>query len=308
MPNRYCKQNWRRIAQRLAAIGLGFVAILSATTTFAQIPALLQPANPETHVGKIIFVELVSPDLNVAKQFYSGLFGWTFQMAKVGAADYAQAFMNGYPVAGLIQKPIQNNALRQSAWLTFISTANVDAATTIAKQHGAKILREPRDVPNRGRQAVLSDPQGAVFALLTSSSGDPANTLAEPGEWIWSSLISSDPDNGAAFYQDLFDYEIFEMPAPEGEQHLIFATKNYARASANSIPVNGSNRHSHWLNYVRVVDADAMSAKVVALGGHVLVEPRLDRHGGKLAVVSDPAGAPFGLLEWSEEQIKEIAK
>jgi len=36
------------------------------------------------------------------------------------------------------------------------------------------------------------------------------------------------------------------------------------------------------------------------LGGRVLVEPRIDRHGGRIAVVADPSGAPVGLMEWSD--------
>jgi len=40
----------------------------------------------------------------------------------------------------------------------------------------------------------------------------------------------------------------------------------------------------------------------------VLVEPRVDRHGGKVAVVADPTGAPFGLLEWSDTENKEVTK
>jgi len=50
------------------------------------------------------------------------------------------------------------------------------------------------------------------------------------------------------------------------------------------------------------------TAKAVALGGRVLVEPRLDRHGGKLAVVADPMGAPFGLIEWPDTEGKEVSK
>lgn len=197
---------------------------------------------------------------------------------------------------------------RQPAWLSFIAVRDVDAAKTIALQHGAKVLFEPNDVQNRGREAVFSDPQGAVFAVLASSSGDPADVLAAPGEWIWSSLITSNPDAGAAFYQALFDYEIFELPAEAGAQHLMMASDNYARASANSLPANKHNAHSHWLNYVRVNDAVSMAAKVVALGGRVLVEPRIDRHGGKVVVVADPAGAPFGLLEWPSNETKEVNK
>jgi predicted enzyme related to lactoylglutathione lyase len=66
--------------------------------------------------------------------------------------------------------------------------------------------------------------------------------------------------------------------------------------------------HPHWLNFVRVEDAVKMTAKTVALGGRVLVEPRLDRHGGKVAVVADPLGAPFGLLEWPDTESKEVTK
>jgi len=299
---------FQRFGRGVFTLALGVVMSVHMVASTAQVPALLQPTNPETHPGKIIFAELITPDLTSAKQFYSGLFGWTFQTTRVGSADYAQAYMNGYPVAGIIQKTVPSNEHRQSAWLTFISTRNVDATKTIALQHGAKVLVEPKDVPNRGRQAVFADPQGATFAVLSSTSGDPADSLAEPGEWIWSSLISSDPENGAAFYQALFNYEIFETEPTINSQHLIMASTKYARASANSLPANGLNRHSHWINYVRVVDATAMSAKVVSLGGHVLVEPRVDRDGGRVAIVSDPSGAPFGLLEWTGTDMKEANK
>ena len=66
--------------------------------------------------------------------------------------------------------------------------------------------------------------------------------------------------------------------------------------------------HPHWLNYVRVEDAVKTAARVVALGGRMLVEPRLDRQGGKVAVVADPLGAPFGLLEWPDTERKEVSK
>jgi hypothetical protein len=51
-----------------------------------------------------------------------------------------------------------------------------------------------------------------------------------------------------------------------------------------------------------------MNARVVALGGRVLVDPRVDRHGGKLTVVADPTGAPFGLIEWPDYDSKEVTK
>ena len=98
------------------------------------------------------------------------------------------------------------------------------------------------------------------------------------------------------------------MPADRNVTHLMLASDGYARASANSTPAGATGVHPHWLNYVRVEDAAAMAIKVVALGGKVLVEPRVDRHGGKLAVVADPSGAVFGLLEWTDSQTKEVTQ
>jgi predicted enzyme related to lactoylglutathione lyase len=57
-----------------------------------------------------------------------------------------------------------------------------------------------------------------------------------------------------------------------------------------------------------VDDAAQASAKVTALGGRVIVEPREDRHGGKIAVVADPQGAHFGLMEWPDTESKEATK
>lgn len=292
----------------LLALFLGASPSLPTGAQSLQFPALVTPPSQEHHVGKVIFVELVTPDLTTTKQFYSGLFGWTYRDLQAGATQYAEILLDGRPIGGLLQRPFPAGGRRQPEWLSFFSVADVDVAKTIALQHGAKMLFGPRGFPDRGREAVLADPQGAVFAILASSSGDPPDFLAVPGEWIWSSLITSDPDAGAAFYQMLFDYDVFELPASAGAQHLLLASHNYARASVNSLPAAGSKIQPYWLNYVRVEDTAKAVAKVKALGGRVLVEPWVDRHGGKVAVVADPVGAPFGLLEWPDTESKEISK
>ena len=296
----------RFLRQGLLVILLGVVCAVPVMAAPIQLPAIVEPASQEHHVGKVIFVELVTPDLAAAKKFYAGLFGWTFHDIQAGGIQYAEAFLDGHSVAGLIHKNLPANEHRQPAWLTFFAVGDVDATKKVALQNAAKVLFEPHSIPDRGREAVFADPQGAVFAVLASSSGDTSDVLAEPGEWIWTSLITSDPDAGAAFYQKLFDYEIFELPASVGAQHLLLASDNYARASVNSL--HKPNAHPHWLNYVRVEDAVKMTAKVVELGGRVVVTPRIDRHGGKVAVVADPMGAHFGLLEWTEADSKEVPK
>ena len=293
---------------RRHAVGVAMLCWAGLTAAAAQaprLPPLVDPPSAEHHVGKFIFSELVTPDLPAAKRFYGGLFGWSFQDMRYGPVSYAEASLDGHPVAELIHKPIRAGEQRQPAWLSLVAVSDADAARTMAVTHGARVLSEPHERSGLGRVAVFADPQGAVFGVLASSSGDPPEMLAAPGEWIWRSLFSRDPDADAAFYQTLFDYEVFDLPrSSEGDavQHQILASGDYARASSNALQPTWTHTHPHWLAYVRVIDATQAVARAVVLGGRVLLAPRPDRHGGQLAIVADPQGAPVGLLEWPDEQ------
>jgi len=292
----------------LSSLLLSVFSILNAGAASFELPPLNSPVGAEHHIGKVIWADLVTPDLAAAEHFYAGLFGWTFQTIHTGDSEYAVALVNGRPVGGLFQKPIRAGEHQQSAWLTFIAVRDVETAKKAALSGGAKVLSDSRNYPARGRQAVLSDPQGATFAILASSSGDTPDFLAAPGEWIWSSLLVKDPDTEVAFYQNVFSYDAFDLASDDGLQHVILSSDDFARASVNSLPADSARRRAHWLNFVRVDSAADTVAKVVQAGGRVLVEPHVDRHGGQVAVVADPAGAPFGLMEWTNSDSKAEPK
>lgn len=291
----------------LAAL-LGVAMMATAAAATFVLPPLVEPASGEHHTGKVIWTDLVTPDIAGAKRFYGELFGWTFNDIHSADSDYAVALLDGRPVGGLFQPTVRGGEQRQPAWLTFISVRDVAEAARNIVSHGGKMLSPPRSYANRGRQAVVADPQGAVFAVLQSSSGDPQDVLAAPGEWIWSSVITRDPDTDAAFYQNVFGYDVFEIPSDDDSKHMLLSSDDYARASLNALPAGAAKRHPHWLNFLRVTSATDTAARVEGLGGRVLVKPFPDRHGGLVAVVADPAGAPFGLLEWTDGDSKEGAK
>jgi predicted enzyme related to lactoylglutathione lyase len=267
-----------------------------------QLPGIGGVAS-EHHPGKIIWADLVTPDMAAAQRFYGGMFGWTFETVHVRGIEYSVASLGKQPVAGILQKPLPKDEHRQPAWLTFISVSDVDAAERSALGHGAKSVSKPTSYAGRGREAVLADPDGAVFAVLASSKGDPPDVLAAPGEWIWSSLLAQDPDREATFYQAIFRYDLYDLPRDDGAEHVILSSDDYARAGVNPLP-SGGHRRPHWLNFIRVLSADDAVAKAVQLGGKVLVQPFEDRHGGNIAVIADPAGAPLGVMEWTDTDSK----
>jgi predicted enzyme related to lactoylglutathione lyase len=282
-------------------------AAIAAPGPAVVLPALTQPPSGEHHVGKVIWADLVTPDLDAAKRFYGALFGWSFRDVP-GDSKYTLVLSDDQPLGGIFQKAVPPGQSAQPAWLTFLGVRDVNVARAIALQHGGTVLVKPHDFPQRGRQAVLADPDGAVFAVLAARGGDPSDYLAEPGQWIWSSLLVKDPEQELAFYKSLFGYDVYDL-ADEGDpQHYILASDGYARAGLNALPVDSMRRHPHWLNFVRVTDAAGSARKAVELGGRVLVEPRIDRHGGQLAVLADPSGAVFGVMEWSDSDTKREAQ
>jgi uncharacterized protein len=276
-----------------------------------ELPPVVQPASGEYHPGKVIWTDLVTPDLAGAKRFYGGLFGWTFDDLRIGDADYAVAMLDGSPVAGVVQRPLHPGEQRQPYWLTFFAVRDARGAARAIQADGGMMLSPLRDHAQRGRQAVFRDPQGAVFAILQSSSGDPPDVLAAPSDWIWSALITRDPDTDAAFYQKVFGYEVFEMPenaegdGGDGAEHLVLSSDQFARASVNPFPGRAAGAYPHWIDLVRVGSAADAAARAKQLGGRVLVEPHRGRSGNIVALLADPAGAPFGVMEWTGTQRQE---
>src|ERR1700722_5749146 len=129
---------------RLALPGIAFavlfcVAGLSmARAAEFELPALNNPPSTEHHLGKMVWADLVTPDLAAAEKFYGGLFGWTFRRIRAGSSDYAVAMLDGRPIAGVVEKPIRSGERQQPAWLTFLAADDVEGVKRAAVAHGAK--------------------------------------------------------------------------------------------------------------------------------------------------------------------------
>jgi predicted enzyme related to lactoylglutathione lyase len=307
-----------QLAGVLAALCLGAASVAANAAgpggPGLSLPPLTQPASGEHHIGKVVWADLVTPDVEGAKRFYGQLFGWAFRDVP-GDPNYTVAWLDDQAVAGIYLKSIPAGEQHQPSWLTFLAVKDVKRAAKAATAQGGKVLVQPVSFPHRGRQAVLADPDGAVFAVLAAEGGDPPDYLAAPGQWIWSSVLVSDPKRETAFYHTLFGYEIFDLASDSAAhdgaaadtpgQHYVLASDDYARAGLHALPADAMKRHPHWMNFVRVTDATVAAQKAVALGGKVLVEPHPDRHGGQVAILADPTGAPFGVMEWTETDTQQ---
>jgi len=117
-------------------------------------------ANPFVHL------ELSTPDISAAKEFYGKLFNWTFEDNDMGDGVVYSTFKpESGPGGGIFSMPgIPVD------WLPYIGVEDLKAATEKATSLGAKLVRGPQEVPGHGWFSVLIDPTGATIALWQATA------------------------------------------------------------------------------------------------------------------------------------------
>jgi len=142
----------------------------------------------------------------------------------------------------------------------------------------------------------------AVAALAVAGAGAigaghppaAAADAVEPGRFVWRDLMTKDMAAAKQFYGELFHWR-FEN-ARRGDHPYVLA-RSSTTPVAGIVDISGNaDAGSQWLSYMSVADVDKSVAFVQAERGKVLVEPR-DLPIARVAVVTDPEGAPLGLAQ-----------
>lgn len=288
-------RRYRSSTMCLAAVVLLIGVSVATSEDAAALPPLTTVVGNPRLPGKFVWADLVTDDVPAARRFYQQLFGWTF----LERGNYSIAHNDERPLGGMFQRPRPKDRAAVPRWFGYVSVPSVERAQNAAIKLGGKVIAPPRTMPKRGEQAVLADPEGAVFGVIKSTSGDPEDFLAEPGDWIWIELLSRDARKAGEFYRSVAGYEIVENTSAR-ENDYVFVSKGYARAAARTIPADQTKVWPTWLLFVRVKSVSVALVRTRELGGKVLLEPRADLFDGKLAVIADPTGAAIGILEWPE--------
>ena len=283
----------------MAALLLGFCCQISAGDMPELPPLTTVHGNPRLP-GKFVWADLVTDDAAAARQFYARLFGWTFQ----DLGNYTIGANDERPLCGIFQRPRPKDRVAEPRWFGYLSVGSVERAQRAVIKAGGRVLAEPQKLPKRGEQAVFADPEGAVFGVVKSSSGDPEDFLAEPGDWIWIQLLSRDARQAADFYRSACGYEIVENTEGNRASDYVLVSEGYARATVRTIRSTRAQLQPTWLPFVRVKNVGESVALATQLGGRVVVEPRAEVFEGKVAVVADPTGAAVGVMEWQEGLLK----
>jgi uncharacterized protein len=250
--------------------------------------------------GVPMWIDLGTSDLEAAGRFYASLFGWEFQSAGPDAGGYGFFMLRGKMVAGA--GPLMSEQ-QPVAWSTYIHSADVEATAARARQAGGTVMVEPMDVMDAGRMAFVLDSTGAAIGVWQPKSHAGAELANEPGAFAWNELATRDVEGAKAFYQAVFDWDAHTRDMGAGAMYTEFQVGGRSVAGMRAMDADYPPQvPAHWLVYFAVADADAAVSTASEQGGRVVVPP-MDVEPGRLAVLSDPQGAPFAVIAMREAPV-----
>jgi predicted enzyme related to lactoylglutathione lyase len=256
--------------------------------------------NPE---GDFIWYELMTTDPEGAKAFYDAVVGWDIGE---GAPEF-----NGYRMIGRSDGgsaggvlPLTDEMQQHGAhpiWLGYVNVADVDDALRSIEAAGGKTQMPATDIPNVGRIAMVTDPQGAPFYIMKpippagqEKARSDVFSPDQPGRASWNELSTTDPAAARAFYGEQFGWgtdEFMDM-GEMGQYRFIDHHGQRLGALCGTMP----GGHAKWRYYFRVPSISAAKDIAEAGGATIAMGPHEVPSGDWIIIGTDPQGAEFALV------------
>jgi hypothetical protein len=256
-------------------------------------------AGIERHpAGVFCWVELGTTDVDAAKSFYGGLFGWTADdMPMEPGHSYTMLKLAGLELGAMYK--LTEQMLAQGVppnWMLYVNVVSVDETIAGIPEAGGQVVTGPFDVFDAGRMAVIRDPQGAVFSLWQANKHIGIRIAGAVGTLCWSELATTDRAGAAAFYTKVFGWtaKINRMGLAEYTQWMVGE-----RPAGGMIEMTEEwhGAPPHWMPYFLVDDCDESADRATELGGAVVVPGTDVPDIGRFAVLRDPQGAHFSIFK-----------
>lgn len=248
--------------------------------------------------GTFCWADLTTVDADLAKDFYTRLFGWTcLDVPADQEGVYTMFQKDGKNVCAVYA---MDDETRQQGvpphWTSYISVTDADRAADKAQQLGGTVLAPAFDVMHVGRMAAIQDPTGAVVFLWEPKAHIGAEIVGEPNALCWHELQTYDTEAAEAFYTGLFGWTATTETNALGIPYTEFSNRQGAVAGMLSIGPEWGDVPPNWGVYFAVDDCDAALGRAEAAGGSVVV-PAMDiPKVGRFAVLRDRQGAHFSVI------------
>lgn len=241
--------------------------------------------------GLFGWVDLAATDVDAAKAFYEGLFGWeTEDIPTPMGPAYTMCRLDGQTVAGIGPQP-PGMAGMPSTWSSYVLVEDADAVCAAVPGAGGHVVMPAMDIMTEGRMAMVADPSGAVCGLWQPRDHEGAEVFNVPGSLTWNELQTRDLDAACAFYATVFGWRWED--AEDGYRVAMLDVKagdDKSNAGAMTMPPGVPDEvPSYWAVYFAVADCDEGVARAEQLGASVFL-PAMQMGPGRFAGLTDPTG------------------
>ena len=247
--------------------------------------------------GQPCWVELASVDVAVSKHFYHALFSWDIVDMPIPQGTYSMFNLEGDDLGAMYQLPDEMmTAGDTSHWLIYFAVENLENSLVDVTGAGGTIVLGPHDVGEAGRMAVIKDLEGAKFALWQAKNHIGARRAAEAGTLCWVELACRKTEEAKPFYSHILGWGCRKADM-DNIEYTEWQVGTQDIGGMMKMTAEWGDIPAHWMSYFTVDDCDATAAKVTELAGSVCVPPTDIANVGRFAVVNDPAGAVFSIIE-----------
>ena len=250
--------------------------------------------------GEFSWVDLVAHDLSAAIEFYGNFFGWRSAAQDTASGPpYTMFQLDGADVAGAGQMSDEMKGQGvPPMWNSYIQVDDIAATTARAVELGATVTVQPMQVMDAGHLSFITDPTGAHVGFWQKGRHCGASVLDEPGSLCWNELATRDIDRAREFYGQLLGWQFTEQKQDRPTTYLLCQMDGVDKAGMLQMNEQWGDIPPVWIVYFAVADAHAATARFTELSGTIRVPP-FPSPVGTIAVVSDPQGAVFSLLDRS---------
>jgi len=249
--------------------------------------------------GTFCWTDLATTDAEGAKTFYSELMGWTTIDTPAGEGMiYTMLRLGEKIVAALYAMgPEQKAEGWPPSWMSYVSVVNVDETVEKVNPLGGTVIMEPADIFEYGRLALIQDPTGAILGLWQPKQHIGAQVKNETGSLCWNELMTHDEQKAGGFYSQLFGWTTQTQEMGEGPPYTMFNLGDVQAGGMMKIQEEWGDIPPNWMVYFAVENCAASVDTVQTLGGKIIVPVTHIPDAGRFAVIEDPQGAVFGIVE-----------
>jgi len=264
-----------------------------------------------SQIGKVISADIAVGEVELAIEFYAKI------LSAGASALWQQDLMNnvGQPIIGIGLKTATYKNL-PNQWMPHFQVENVSTSLNEAIKHGGKDLMHSQNDDGSSNWAVILDPNGSTFGLIPQISHENLepylksgqNTKTKVGCIHSVEMYAQDDSKNASSNQSIKELSRFYQS--------VLGLNEKINSSENSIQlVNNKNTESEnkmvsfralndekeaitsaWIINLLVSDIQKSLLALKSTDAQ-LVKSFIDSDGNQNAIIKDPFGVTFGLVQ-----------